>query len=80
MKRVTILSAAVLALAVSAFAQQAAPQPAPTPAAVEVPDFRTGTVTFGLQQYDVDTVSSKFFEYRDLPNGGTAPWFSFQGK
>lgn len=80
MKRITILSIAALGLAVPALAQQAAPPVAPTPAAVEVPDFNTGTVSFGLQQYDVDTVSSKFFEYRDIPNGGTAPYFSFQGK
>jgi hypothetical protein len=48
--------------------------------AQEAPDFNDGSVTFGLQQTDVDTVSSKYFEYRDIPNGGTAPWFSFRGK
>jgi len=69
MKRITITLAlaAAVALALPAVAQEA-------------PDFNAFTVTFGLQQTDVDTVSSKFYEYRDLPNGGTAPYFSFQGK
>jgi hypothetical protein len=66
MKRM-IITLALVALALPALAQEA-------------PDFNTGSVTFGLQQYDVDTVSSKFFEYRDIPQGGTAPYFSFQGK
>jgi hypothetical protein len=64
MKRI-IITLAAAALALPAVAQEA-------------PDFNTGTVTLGLQQYDVDTVSSKFFEYRDIPQGGTAPNFSFQ--
>ncbi len=46
----------------------------------EASDFSTGTVTFGLQQRDVDTVSSKFYEYRSIPDGGVAPYFSFKGK
>jgi hypothetical protein len=66
MKRI-IITLGLAALALPAVAEDA-------------PDFNTGTVTFGLQQRDVDTVSSKYFEYRDIPNGGTAPWFSFQGK
>ncbi len=64
MKRIPI-AFAVAALAVPALAQE---------------DFNVGEVTFGLAQRDIDTLSSKFFEYRDLPNGGIAPWFSFKGK
>jgi hypothetical protein len=66
MKR-PIVTLALVALALPAVAQEAE-------------DFNVGTVTFGLQQRDVDTVSSKYFEYRDIPNGGTAPCFSFQGR
>ena len=66
MKPITI-TLALVALALPALADEA-------------PDFHVGEVTFGLQQRDVDTVSSKYFEYRDIPNGGIAPYFSFQGK
>jgi Putative outer membrane beta-barrel porin, MtrB/PioB len=48
--------------------------------AQDAPDFTEGSVTFGFQQRDVDTASSKFFEYRDLPDGGIAPDFAFKGK
>ncbi len=64
MKR-TLVAFALVALAPPALAQE---------------DFNVGEVIFGLAQRDVDTLSSKFFEYRDLPNGGVAPWFSFKGK
>jgi hypothetical protein len=64
MKRI-VISFAVFALALPALAQE---------------DFNVGTVSFGLQQRDVNTLSSKFFEYRDIPNGGVAPYFSFKGK
>ena len=64
MKRIAI-SFAVLGLALPALAQE---------------DFHVGTVSFGLQQRDVNTLSSKYFEYRDIPNGGIAPFFSFKGK
>jgi hypothetical protein len=43
-------------------------------------DFNVGFVSFGLFQRDSDTVSSKFLEYRDVPNGAVAPLFRFQGK
>jgi hypothetical protein len=66
MKRI-IITLALVALALPVVAQ-------------DTSDFSTGTFTLGLQQRDVDTVSSKFFEYRDVPNGGTAPYFSFKGK
>ena len=29
---------------------------------------------------DVDTISSKFYEYRDIPQGGVAQYFRFKGK
>ena len=44
-----------------------------------VPDFETGEVTLGVGQTDSDTPSSKFEEYRDLPNGLTAASFRFHG-
>jgi hypothetical protein len=48
--------------------------------AEEGADFNVGVVTFGLWQRDADTISSKFLEYRDIPNGAVAPLFQFQGK
>lgn len=48
--------------------------------AQEGSDFHVGSFTFGLWQRDSDTVSSKFMEYRDFPNGAVAPLFRFQGK
>ena len=60
------------------------PAPAPVqsaePAAPMVEDWRSNTVSFGAQQTDSDTISSKFMEYRDVPNGVIAPWFRFQGR
>jgi len=44
------------------------------------PDFSLGVFTIGVWQRDADTVSSKFLEYRDIPNGAVAPFFRFQGK
>jgi hypothetical protein len=65
MKRIFILAIAVAALALPAFAQE---------------DFNTGTVTVGAEQRYFNTNSSKFLEYRDIPQGGVLPFFSFQGK
>jgi len=64
MKRI-VIAFALFALALPALAQE---------------NFNVGEVTFSLQQRDVNTVSSKFYEYRDIPDGGTAPYFSFKGK
>lgn len=64
MKRIFILTIAVAALTLPALAQ----------------DFDTGTVTLGVDQRDSDTNSSKFLEYRDIPQGGVLPWLRFQGK
>jgi hypothetical protein len=48
--------------------------------AQEGSDFFVGSVTIGLWQRDADSISSKFLEYRDIPNGAVAPLFRFQGK
>src|SRR5262245_17305717 len=64
MKR-TFLAFVVAAVAVPAAAQE---------------DFQNVTVTFGALQKDFDTNSSKFLEYRDIPQGAVVPAFRFQGK
>jgi hypothetical protein len=43
------------------------------------PDGAQGEVQLGLIQKDVDTISSKFTEYRDVPNGIVVPFFSIRG-
>ena len=43
-------------------------------------DWKSGTFSIGAQQRDVDTISSKFTEYREVPNGVIAPSFRFQGQ
>src|SRR3970282_1280587 len=48
--------------------------------AQEGADYSLGVFTFGLRQRDADTISSKFLEYRDIPNGAVAPYFRMQGK
>jgi hypothetical protein len=52
----------------------------PAVEAQEGADFHVGLFSFGVWQRDSDTVSSKFLEYRDIPNGAVAPLFRFQGK
>jgi MtrB/PioB family decaheme-associated outer membrane protein len=48
--------------------------------AQEGSDFSLGVFTIGLWQREADTISSKFLEYRDIPNGAVAPYFRMQGK
>ncbi len=48
--------------------------------AQEGADFHVGVFSFGLWQNDSDTISSKFLEYRDIPQGAVAPFFRLQGK
>jgi Putative outer membrane beta-barrel porin, MtrB/PioB len=43
-------------------------------------DYNAGVVSFGLFQQSSDTISSKFLEYRDIPNGAVAPFFRLKGK
>lgn len=43
-------------------------------------DFQTGEVNLGVQQVDVDTLSSKFYEYRDVPNGVVGPYARLFGQ
>ena len=84
MKRIAILSIALLAAALPTLAQQPAPKPTPTPEPL-APDFSVGEISLGVQQFDMDKKgadarSSKFFEYRDIPQGGVLPFARFQGK
>ena len=48
--------------------------------AEEGADYNAGVFTFGLWQNDSNTISSKFLEYRDIPNGAQAPFFRLQGR
>jgi MtrB/PioB family decaheme-associated outer membrane protein len=48
--------------------------------AQEGADFQVGVFSFGLWQNDSDTISSKFLEYRDIPQGAVAPFFRLSGK
>jgi MtrB/PioB family decaheme-associated outer membrane protein len=50
----------------------------PLPATAE--DFQTGEVNLGVNQLNVDTDSSKFLEYRDVPSGVVAPYFRLFGQ
>ncbi len=65
MKRTSLLALALAALAAPAFSQE---------------DFDDAEVTLGVLQKDFDTNSSKFLEYRDIPQGPVAPQVSFAGK
>ncbi|MEO5761214.1 MAG: MtrB/PioB family outer membrane beta-barrel protein [Vicinamibacteria bacterium] len=55
-------------------------KPVAPPDAPMTDDWKAGTVTFGAQQTDSSSISSKFMEYREVPNGVVAPQFRFQGK
>ncbi len=48
-------------------------------AAVDEGPGLSGQIEVGLFQKDVDTISSKFTEYRDVPNGIAIPYFSLRG-
>src|SRR5262247_1498761 len=41
---------------------------------------QTGEITMGVTQSDVDTLSSKFEEYREVPNGLVLPRFRMLGE
>jgi MtrB/PioB family decaheme-associated outer membrane protein len=60
------------------------PVPAAEAAAAEAPPVDEGSGVSGelqlsLQQVNVDTISSKFIEYRDVPNGLMVNFFSIRG-
>ena len=63
--RTFVLAFGVLGLALPAFAQE---------------EFGHVEVTLGGLQKDFDTNSSKFLEYRDIPQGPVAPTVGFTGK
>ena len=65
MKRI-VITLALVALALPAVAQEA-------------PDFTTAEITLGLWQRDTPG-SSKFLEYRDIPQGAVLPFFQFAGR
>jgi hypothetical protein len=65
MKRIFIFAFAVLGAALPARAQE---------------DYNDVTVTLGALQRDSDTISSKFLEYRDIPQGGVLPFLRFDGR
>ena len=65
MKRI-VITLALVALALPVVAQ-------------ETPDFTTAEITLGLWQRDAPG-SSKFFEYRDIPQGAVLPSFDFSGR
>jgi Putative outer membrane beta-barrel porin, MtrB/PioB len=50
------------------------------PAFAQEEDYSFGSGSIGLLQRDSDTISSKFLEYRDIPQGAVAPLFTFDGK
>ena len=78
-----ILTATLTALSAITSAQDKTPPKEAPPAETAAPmseDWKSGTVSFGAQQTDSNSISSKFMEYRDVPNGVIAPYFRFQGK
>ena len=79
-----ILTTTLTALAAMTFAQdKPAAKEAAKPEAAAAPmseDWKAGTFSLGAQQTQSDTISSKFMEYREVPNGVVAPYFRFEGK
>lgn len=65
MKRIFILAIAGFGMALPAHAQE---------------DYSNVGFTLGALQKDVNTDSSKFLEYRDIPQGVVLPMLSFDGK
>jgi len=77
-----ILAATFASLATLGYSQdKPAQEPPKTEAAAPMAgDWKSGTLSLGAQQTESDTISSKFMEYREVPNGVVAPYFRFQGK
>ena len=73
MTRACVLTFVLSAASSLALAQEPLPSPSPD-------NFEEGEFSLGVGQTDNDTLSSKFEEYRDLPNGLFAPSFRFRGE
>jgi len=71
MKRATMVILALLASCGLVLAQDAPPMPQ---------DFLTGEARLGVGQKDVDSNSSKFLEYREIPNGAVGQYFRVFGQ
>ena len=69
--RLRVFTLAFLASGGFVFAQDAPPLPE---------NFLTGEVRLGAGQKDVDSNSSKFLEYRDIPNGAVGQYFRVFGQ
>ncbi len=86
MKRATyltvLLASGVLFTSVQASAQSSSQEPSTrpqiNPVVLPMPDFFTGDFSIGTQAAS-DVASSKFKEYRDIPNGPTLPGFRLFG-
>ncbi len=80
MKNLVVLALAVCA-PLAALAQETTKSEAaaPTEEALPAPEFSLRQIDFGLQTADADTRSSRFREYRDLPNGVFMPYARFAG-
>jgi hypothetical protein len=82
MKRIT-LSAVVLACGVALTVPAAAQIPPPvvplTPPPADTPNWLFGSVNLSLLGVD-DVASSKFEEYRVVPEGASVPLFNFRGR
>jgi MtrB/PioB family decaheme-associated outer membrane protein len=88
MKRILWFTALTLGLALSVAAEDppalkketpASPAPAASPAAELPPAFSLRRIDFGVQGVETDTNSSRFQEYRDVPNGIVIPFVRFAG-
>ncbi len=83
--RPLIALAFVVSLQAPAYAEevQEPAQPTTTQAddkALPAPEFSLRQIEFGLQNADADTRSSRFREYRELPNGVFMPYARFAGQ
>ena len=74
MKPTPVLHVPLLLVVLSAPSWGQAPQPSS-----DDKFFQLGEVHLGAATVNVDTISSKFTEYRDVPNGVTAPFFRILG-
>jgi MtrB/PioB family decaheme-associated outer membrane protein len=82
--RTLIWLALAIGLQAPAFAEEAkdtdaAAPPAESTEKIAAPEFAEHRIDFGLQNADADTLSSRFREYRDLPNGVFLPYARFLG-